>query len=132
MNLVLTPTDLLRMISDWYLYNILLPCIIKKCLFLSFFLTENIFWIFCKKMPSGLRRYTKNRKDPSSNPTRHSTRLWDPTWLCGCWWPLGWIKNPVLINIGLVRLPIQQWTQVGCGVAVKNKKQVKYSINQLL
>ena len=29
--------------------------------------------------PSGLRRYTENWKDPTSNTTSHSAGLWDPT-----------------------------------------------------
>ena len=33
--------------------------------------------------PSGLRRCSKNRKDPGLNPTRRSVRLRDPTSLRG-------------------------------------------------
>ena len=35
--------------------------------------------------PSGLRHCNKNRKVSSSNPTRHSVRLRDPTSLRGSW-----------------------------------------------
>ena len=42
---------------------------------------------FC--WPSGLRRCSKNRKVPSSNPTRHLAGLRDPTSLWGSWWPSG-------------------------------------------
>ena len=39
--------------------------------------------------PSGLRRCSKNRKVPGSNPTRCSAGLRDPTSLRGSWWPSG-------------------------------------------
>ena len=34
-------------------------------------------------MPSELLRYTKDQKDPGSNPTRRSAGFWDPALLRG-------------------------------------------------
>ena len=56
---------------------------------------------------SRLRRCDQNRKVPSSNPTRCSPGLRDPTSLQGSWWPLGQICKMQVINIGWVRLPPQ-------------------------
>ena len=58
------------------------------------------WWEFCNGLveryldkrgewPSGLRRCSKNRKVPGSNPTRRSAGLRDPTSLRGSRWPSG-------------------------------------------
>ena len=55
--------------------------------------------------PSRLRCCIQNRKVPGSNLTRHTAGLRDPALLPGSQWPLGWLCENAVINIGWVRLP---------------------------
>ena len=59
---------------------------------MSAYVPGSILKIFSKlweEWPSGLRRCSKNRKVPSSIPTRRSVGLRDPTLLRGSRWPSG-------------------------------------------
>ena len=59
---------------------------------MSAYVPGSILKIFSKlwgEWPSGLRRCSKNRKVPSSIPTRRSVGLRDPTLLRGSWWLSG-------------------------------------------
>ena len=48
-----------------------------------------LFYSYRGEWPSGLRRCSKNRKVPGSNPTRRSDGPRDPTSLRGSRWPPG-------------------------------------------
>ena len=71
-------------------------------------------WSVCIKFwgewPSVLWRYIENWKDPGSNSSRCSAKIWEPTSLRGSRWPSTWNQYPnAVINIGLLRLPPRQW-----------------------
>ena len=52
---------------------------------------------------NGLRRCSKNRKVPGSNPNRRSAGLRDPTLLRGSRWPWNRKCKDAVINTGSVR-----------------------------
>ena len=65
--------------------------------------------------PSGLRRCNKNRKVPGSKPARRSAGLRDPTSLRGPRWPSGRLCTNAVINIGLVRLSLENCPKLAVG-----------------
>ena len=64
---------------------------------------------------SGLRLCNKNCKVPISKPARRSARLRDPTSLGGSRLPSGWICINAVINIELVRFPLEKGRKLAVG-----------------
>ena len=73
--------------------------------------------------PSGLRRCGKNRKVPSSKPTRRSSRLRDPTSLRGSRWPSGRkCKKTQWLTSGEWGCPLDNDPKLAVGQPNKKKK----------
>ena len=78
--------------------------------------------------PSQLRRCSKNWKVPSSNPTRRSAGLRDPTSLRGSQWPSGRKCKTQWLTSGewdCTHIMAQSWPW-GSQIAVKKKKYVVF------
>ena len=80
--------------------------------------------------PSGLRRCSKNRKVPCSNPTRRSAGLRDPTSLRGSWWPLGRKCNTQWLTSGEWGCPIDNGPKLALGQPNSSLKKKKTHIRR--